>query len=471
MMAFLVISRIVVIDLIPIIKENMASYGKKPVQIPIKTHFLCMPLQMSVIIGEKNRKEIFMLKKRNLGGLFLALVLLLSVFSQQILYAETVNETDTTDYTVIAEQLKQFSTELRPLVLAEEDNIIFSPFSYYLALLLLEPGVSGEQKELLDTVLLPDDLDRDEYFSILESFLNESMTKEHVAFQTQTYLLGGLDKTWSDDFQTSVKDLATVLKLVDFKVPATYEALNGDIAEFTKGLIDPFYSDERISELTQIDQLHLLVLNMLYFKGEWKATFNETLTSQESFYGKSEESTVDMMAQTKQFNYLETEDFQALQMKYTNGADFLIVLPKETDEPLTNEMMWQYYDKALGEANNWKKTKVQLALPKWQESASLDLTKSLDLLGLESFKDELTATSYFSEEADIFLSQISQRVEFKLDEIGTEAAAVTEIIMETTSANIDEEEPIEMIVNRPFIYRIAFSDFSLFEGVVQNLNH
>ena len=471
MMAFLVISRIVVIDLIPIIKENMASYGKKPVQIPIKTHFLCMPLQMSVIIGEKNRKEIFMLKKRNLGGLFLALVLLLSVFSQQTLYAETENESDTADYTVIAEQLKQFSTQLRPLVLEEEDNIIYSPFSYYLALLILEPGLSAEQQELLDTALLPDDFDRDEYFSILKSFLKEAMTKEQAAFQTQTYLLGGLDKTWSDDFKTSVEHLATVLKLVDFSEPATYEALNGDIADFTKELIDPFYSDERITELTQKDQLHLLVLNMLYFKGEWQATFDETSTRQEAFYGKSEESTVDMMAQTKQFNYLETEGFQAVQMNYTNGANFLVVLPKETDETLSNEMMWQYYEGALSEESNWKSTTVQLALPKWQESTSLDLTNSLDLLGLESFKYKLTDTRYFTEEADTLLSQISQRVEFKLDEKGTEAAAVTEIIMETTSANIDDEELIEMTVNRPFVYRIAFSDLSLFEGVVQNLSN
>lgn len=471
MMAFLVISRIVVIDLIPIIKENMASYGKKPVQIPIKTHFLCMPLQMSVIIGEKNRKEIFMLKKRNLGGLFLALVLLLSVFSQQTLYAETENESDTADYTVIAEQLKQFSTQLRPLVLEEEDNIIYSPFSYYLALLILEPGLSAEQQELLDTALLPDDFDRDEYFSILKSFLKEAMTKEQAAFQTQTYLLGGLDKTWSDDFKTSVEHLATVLKLVDFSEPATYEALNGDIADFTKELIDPFYSDERITELTQKDQLHLLVLNMLYFKGEWQATFDETSTRQEAFYGKSEESTVDMMAQTKQFNYLETEGFQAVQMNYTNGANFLVVLPKETGETLSNEMMWQYYEGALSEESNWKSTTVQLAVPKWQESTSLDLTNSLDLLGLESFKYKLTDTRYFTEEADTLLSQISQRVEFKLDEKGTEAAAVTEIIMETTSANIDDEELIEMTVNRPFVYRIAFSDLSLFEGVVQNLSN
>lgn len=449
----------------------MSSYGKEPVQIPIKTHFLCMPLQVSVIIGEKNRKEIFMLKKRKLGGLFLALVLLFSMFSQQTLYAETENESDTADYTVIAEQLKQFSTQLRPLVLEEEDNIIYSPFSYYLALLILEPGLSAEQQELLDSVLLPDDFDRDEYFSLLENFLKEVMTKEQAAFHTQTYLLGGLDKTWSDDFKTSVEDLATVLKLVNFSEPATYEALNGDIADFTKELIDPFYSDERITELTQNDQLHLLVLNMLYFKGEWQATFDETSTRQEAFYGKSEGSTVNMMAQTKQFNYLETEDFQAVQMNYTNGANFLVVLPKETDETLSNEMMWQYYEEALSEESNWKSTKVQLALPKWQESASLDLTDSLDFLGLESFKHKLTDTSYFTEEADTLLSQISQRIEIKLDEKGTEAAAVTEISMETTSANIDDEEPIEMTVNRPFVYRIAFSDLSLFEGVVQNLSN
>lgn len=412
-----------------------------------------------------------MIKQKLFGSLLVIFTLFISIIGPKTSVALAETQSDHQDPQVVAEQVTHFSKKLRPLLLAEDDNLIYSPFSYYLALLLLEPGLNSEQQTLLDDALLPEDLSRSDYLSTLENVLTESMAKENAAFQTQTYLLAGMDKTWSDDYLASVEDLASVLKLVDFSDAATYEELNQDIADFTKGLIQPFYSEERISELTQNDQLHLLVLNMLYFKGEWQKTFDEAATTQDVFYGKAEESTVDMMSQTTLLDYLETDDFQAVQMNYTNGAKFLVLLPKEGNEELTNDQMWQFYDDALKEKDKWEKKNVQLTLPKWQASASLDLTDSLDLLGLETFKEKLSDTTYFTEEADTLLSQITQRIEFNLDEKGTEAVAVTEIIMETTAIYIDEEETIELTVNRPFIYRLSYSELPLFEGIVQNLSN
>ena len=39
-----------------------------------------------------------------------------------------------------------------------------------------------------------------------------------------------------------------------------------------------------------------------------------------------------------------------------------------------------------------------------------------------------------------------------------------------TKAIMDEHEPIEMIVNRPFVYNISLDGLPLFEGSVQNLS-
>ena len=79
---------------------------------------------------------------------------------------------------------------------------------------------------------------------------------------------------------------------------------------------------------------------MLYFKGEWTNTFEEALTEEAPFYGRAEESTVEMMLQTNYFDYYETDDYQAVRLNYINGANFIVVLPKET---VASDIMWKFY--------------------------------------------------------------------------------------------------------------------------------
>lgn len=405
-------------------------------------------------------------KRSKFISFLLAMTVFFSALPQTSIYAET--ETENLEAAILTEQLNHFSNQLRPLLTQEEDNFLYSPLSYYLALLSLESGLTGEQQALLDQALLPEGSDRTDYLAALTNFLEANTTGDDAVFKTQTFLLGALDKEWSDNLQEAASKIATVLKLVDFKDPATYELLNSDIADYTHGLIDPFYSEAAIAELSQLETLELLALNMLYFKGEWKLSFNETLTSEATFHGLSGDTLVDMMNQTKNFDYLETDLYQAIRMNYTNGAAFVVVLPKESTD---TETMWQYYDDALAEDANWVDHRIQLALPKWAESTSLDLTDSLDLLGLESFKEDLGTTDFFTTPSETFLSKLSQRIEFKLDEIGTEAASVTEILIETTSINLDQEDPIAMTIDRPFVYSVSFSDLPLFEGIVQDINN
>lgn len=379
------------------------------------------------------------------------------------------NDDNQHEFHFVINQLQEFSENLRPLVLEKEENVIYSPLSYYLALLSLEPGLTNEQQELMMDALMPDSdkIDREEYLDLVASFLTKATEGETPTFLTKSYLLGNQNKKWHAEFESAVKNLATFLKLVDFTDPATYEALNKDIAQFTNDLINPYFTEDRIEELINNEALYLMVLNMLYFKGEWTNTFEETLTEEAPFYGRAEESTVDLMSQTNYFDYYETDDYQAVRLNYTNDANFIVVLPKEA---VASDIMWEFYDDVNDNDDiEWESKRIKLSLPKWEESASLELTESLQYLGLDSFAKDLGDTTYFTTEAEVFISQILQRVEFKLDENGTEAAAVTELIMET-KAIMDEHEPIEMIVNRPFVYNISLDGLPLFEGSVQNLS-
>ncbi|MBP5716287.1 MAG: serpin family protein, partial [Bacteroidales bacterium] len=61
-----------------------------------------------------------------------------------------------------------------------------------------------------------------------------------------------------------------------------------------------------------------------------------------------------------------------------------------------------------------------------------------------------------------------QKCVVRVNETGTEAAAVTAVMMRLTSAGPNQEKPIEMNVNRPFIYVLAetTTDTPLFIGIM-----
>lgn len=366
----------------------------------------------------------------------------------------------------LAQQVQSFAEQIRPLSAnKDEGNSLYSPLSYYLALVALEPGLKESERDLLDDVIISDNMDRETYFENMALFLKEAKNNDNPIFNTETYLLGRDDLEWNPTYLEAVNELATNPMNVDFQDSSTYKLMNEDIAEFTEGLIDPYYTEERIAEMTENKYMQLVIMNLFYFRSNWRSEFNEEKNTEELFFGRDEETTVPMMHKETQFAYLEGEGFKAIKLPYQNRASLLVVIPTEA---ANDEDMWSAYQTALDQEEDFESRLINLSLPKWKSSGSLDLTDSLDLFGLETFKKDLGQTNFFTAQESTAISQILQRVEFVLDEEGTQAAAVTEIDIETTAAPI-EEEPVELIVDQPFIYGIVYEEIPLFEGIINNI--
>lgn len=365
----------------------------------------------------------------------------------------------------VVEKMQEFASLVRPsLEASEEGNQLFSPMSFYLALTALDPALEGEHQEQLGQVLVPEDMEREDYYAILAELLKQATTAENPAFNTLTYALANEEEVWAQEYLDAVQDILIETQNVNFSDQATYQALNEEIADFTNDLIDPYFSEERINELIANQELHLMLLNMLYFKSDWVSQFNEAATTLDTFHGRDGDSEVDMMSQKAVFSYFETDQYTALRLPYQNDASLLVVMAKED---VSDEEKWAFYQEALSYDGEWESQEIKLVMPKWEASQSLDLMDSLDILGLGSFADDLGETHFFESKDPIAISQILQRIEFKLDEFGTEAAAVTEIIMEKTSLPV--EEPEEIRIDRPFVYGIEYMGMPLFEGLINNI--
>lgn len=103
---------------------------------------------------------------------------------------------------------------------------------------------------------------------------------------------------------------------------------------------------------------------------------------------------------------------------------------------------------------------VSLMLPKFDiESSFPDLIETLQALGM-SFKGGVE---------DLPIDQIIHKTRVKLDEKGTEAAAVT-AVMSKECAFLSTKPQVEFHAKSPFAYLILLNDHVLFQGSIRSHN-
>ena len=156
------------------------------------------------------------------------------------------------------------------------------------------------------------------------------------------------------------------------------------------------------------------------------------------------------------------------------GGEFayVAVLPKEGTQ--VRELYRQLTPEALAElleSENWEL--CNLRLPKYEVSFDKELNDSLQAVGLvRAFDDELADFSGLGKTEQgnpLYISLVKQKAVFRVDEKGTEAAAVTLVAMDECAALI-EPEPRELYFDRPFVYMILDleTQVPLFMGIMDD---
>ena len=119
----------------------------------------------------------------------------------------------------------------------------------------------------------------------------------------------------------------------------------------------------------------------------------------------------------------------------------------------------------------WGEREVQLVMPRFEMECETDLQRILSLLGLSDMLSSADLLPHLLKGG--MMQDIVQRARLKVDEGGTEAAAVTYMV-EAGCCPCEEEYPqtVEMVVNRPFLFEVVeiSTEARLFVGVVRNLD-
>jgi serine protease inhibitor len=167
-------------------------------------------------------------------------------------------------------------------------------------------------------------------------------------------------------------------------------------------------------------------------------------------------------------NYYWGETFSAVDLYLKNGSRMWFILP---DEGMTvNDVLndGSYMDMVLaGNSENSKYMKVNLSVPKFDVSSTMDLKDGLINMGATNvFYENITEFTKLTGDSPIYLTGANQSVRVQIDEDGVKAAAYIEI--QGAGSTAPPEEEIDFVLNRPFIFVITNDNIPLFAGCVNN---
>ncbi len=213
----------------------------------------------------------------------------------------------------------------------------------------------------------------------------------------------------------------------------------------------------------------LALATTIHYQARWQWEFSPSNTVEETFYSGDKEERCLFMHRTDTTTFYRGENFTAGALYLRDGSTMWFFLPdhdSSVEELLAGNLCERFF---AGEAFAESKTaKVHFAVPKFDVVSDMELTKTLKALGITDVFDDRGDFSPITEEIPLSVSQINHAARIKIDEEGCEAAAYT-VIFEAGCAPPKEEEPAELILDRPFLFVVTgANELPLFTGVVNH---
>ena len=320
----------------------------------------------------------------------------------------------------------------------QQTNFVFSPLSLYQALSLLSNGARGSTEyEIINAINHNNLVDQNIYnFKMLNANRSSIVLANAVLSKF----------TPSDSFiQISNRFKAFVSELI------SAEQVNQWCYNKTNGTIPTI--------IDNIDNAALIILNAVYFKGEWKHKFQSQMTYTSTFTNINNTSTnVNMMQQINVFNYYEDSTVQVFELEYKlDNLSAIVILPQSEVNINTyiesnfNETTLQMY------CDNMTKQEIEIHLPKFSFESTFNLNSVLKRVGIKRpFNETAADFKLISPHSNLYVSSVLQKAFIKVDEEGTEAAAVTAVVLD--GAILHDKKKV--VVNRPFIFIIRDNSFT-----------
>ncbi|KAG8009348.1 Leukocyte elastase inhibitor [Nibea albiflora] len=278
------------------------------------------------------------------------------------------------------------------------------------------------------------------------------------ALSVANRLYGEQSYQFIQDFIGKTKEFYRAeLESVDFSGNSEAARLNINswVENKTQGKIKDVLAKGVVDSMTR-----LVLVNAIYFKGNWNKQFLESKTRDAQFkVSKNSTKAVKMMHQKSKFplTYIPEVNCQILEMPYKGKElSMLIFLPNEIEDCTTG---LEKLEKGLTYENfvDWTRpdmmdeVEVEVGLPRFKMEENYDLKNVLVSMGMvDAFSQERSDFSDMSPENNLVLSKVVHKAFVEVNEEGTEAAAATAAIMMLRCARITPT----FVADHPFLFFI-----------------
>lgn len=356
-------------------------------------------------------------------------------------------------------------------------NALLSPYSIQSALAMTYAGAAGDTRAGMAKALHypADDAGLHQSFNALQKAL-EAVAKstaeraanarkfggagEPVILTVANRLFGQQGYEFRQPFLDLVKDsCGAPMQAVDFVAKAPQERLmiNAWVEEQTQKRICDLIPANGLDNTTR-----LVLVNAIYMKAPWANQFPNAATQPLPFEVKGKDSAkVPTMRRMGHMGYAKRDGYQVITVAYTGGDLHLLVLLPDAKDGLA-AMEAKLTPEILNGCAKPSLAELVLYLPKFKlEPPLFEMGEVLRTLGMTCAFDHPKGSANFDRMAPrkpddyLYISEVFHKTFLALDEKGTEAAAATAVAMvRATAVMIDKPKPIEVRVDRPFLFAI-----------------
>ena len=343
-----------------------------------------------------------------------------------------------------------FAVDFYREVSAKDGNIFFSPASMFVVFSALYEGARENTADQMQQVFgfEPDLQARYNATAHLMSSVNRD--DPNATLEMSNALWPALQFVPSDSYVDAVRSVYLAdVERVDF-TGGGVDRINAWASEKTHGKIEEVLTPDAVDAST-----FLVITNSIYFNGSWTVPFPEEDTVNHDFWKRPSESVkTDFMRVQDIFDYASLDGAQIIRMPYVGDRlSMLVILPNDRDGIGSLES-----GVSAGQMTQWKQSmqshEVSVFMPKFTMETSYSLPAYLSSLGMvDVFDDSLADLSGIApvEPNILYVSEAIHKAYVDVNEVGTEATAITAVVLDHTSA---QPPPPMFIANHPFIFII-----------------
>ncbi len=344
--------------------------------------------------------------------------------------------------------MADFSMSLfKGLVTKDGENDLVSPLSAVICLAIITNGADGETKAQIEAA-----------FGMDVDTLNQSLyAYTSSLYRADDCKLNLANSIWFCDSENRLhvneEFLQTNADWYDAQIysapfdQSTLKDINAWCKHYTDGMIE-----KMIDEISSDTVMYLM--NALTFDAKWASPYEKKDVNDGKFTNYDGTSKTVPMLSSEEHTYLSAEGVRGFAKNYAGDQYSMVALlpDEETD-------IYEYIDTLDGDGwmglwNTRKSTSVTVKMPEFTYSAKMRLDDTLKAMGMtDMFRENADFSKLgYSENGNIYCSEVCQKVFIQVDRHGTKAAAITWGQMKAQAAPM---EVPSVILDRSFVYAIV----------------